>query len=108
MTDRELAACAECGMPCAPREYHPYAACLMFKACHSSTMVRENLEAVVNHRRTPTGEDARDAERYRWLRMRLAGEGHVFELVEYNADMHPELPRAVDAAIDAAMAKEKA
>lgn len=35
--------CADCGMPCTPREYHPYAACLMFKACHNSDTVRANL-----------------------------------------------------------------
>ncbi|OYD50667.1 hypothetical protein CBY09_07995 [Acidovorax kalamii] len=33
-------------MPCTPGEYHPYAACLMFKACHDSETVRANLEAV--------------------------------------------------------------
>lgn len=43
-----------------------------------------------------------DAERYRWLRLRLAGAEHVAELVEFNTDMHPELPDNVDAAIDAA------
>lgn len=41
-----LLPCGECGMPCAPGEYHPYAACLMFKACHNSGTVRSNLEAV--------------------------------------------------------------
>ena len=35
--------CTECGMACAVGEYHPYAACLMFKACHSSVTVRANL-----------------------------------------------------------------
>jgi hypothetical protein len=39
-------ACGDCGMPCEPNEYHPFAACLMFTACHSSTTVRENLNAV--------------------------------------------------------------
>lgn len=38
--------CGTCGMPCTPGEYHPYAACLMFKACHNSETVRTNLEAV--------------------------------------------------------------
>lgn len=41
-----LTNCAECGMPCAPGEFHPYAACLMFKACHNSGTVRENLAFV--------------------------------------------------------------
>jgi hypothetical protein len=38
--------CGECGMPNAG-EYHPYAACLMFKACKDSKIVRENLDAVL-------------------------------------------------------------
>lgn len=39
--------CQECGMVCrTPTEYHPYAACLMFKACHDGDKVRANLEAV--------------------------------------------------------------
>jgi len=38
--------CGTCGMPCTPGEYHPYAACLMFRACHNSETVRANLEAV--------------------------------------------------------------
>lgn len=44
--DTTLAPCGDCGMPCNPAEYHPYAACLMFKACHNSDTVRANLEAV--------------------------------------------------------------
>ena len=38
--------CQECGMFCGPLEYHPYAACLMFKACHDGDAVRGNLQAV--------------------------------------------------------------
>lgn len=41
--------CAECGMQCDPGEYHPFAACLMFKQCRDSETVRANLEAVVHH-----------------------------------------------------------
>lgn len=44
--DFDAKPCTECGMPCDPGEYHPFAACLMFKACHSSDTVRANLEAV--------------------------------------------------------------
>jgi hypothetical protein len=40
------APCAECGMPCTPTEYHPFAACLMFKACHNSETVKANLGAI--------------------------------------------------------------
>lgn len=43
MADVELLPCAECGMPCRAGEYHPFAACLMFKACHNSETVRANL-----------------------------------------------------------------
>lgn len=45
-------------------------------------------------------EDAKDAERYRWLRVRLAGAAHVNELEEYNQTMHGGLANDVDAAID--------
>jgi len=38
--------CAECGMSCSPNEYHPYAACLMFKACHNGDTVRANLPSL--------------------------------------------------------------
>ena len=36
-------ACAECGMQVRSGEYHPYAACLMFKGCGKAHTVRENL-----------------------------------------------------------------
>lgn len=39
--------CSECGMILhSTDEYHPYAACLMFKQCQDSVIVRANLEAV--------------------------------------------------------------
>ena len=41
--------CKECGMPVEDGEYHPYAACLMFKGCHNSDVVQANLDAVVAH-----------------------------------------------------------
>lgn len=42
--------CRECGMTMeAPGEYHPYAACLMFKQSGSCTTVRANLKAVVEY-----------------------------------------------------------
>jgi len=34
-------------MPVSINEFHPFAACLMFKACKSSRIVRANLEEVV-------------------------------------------------------------
>lgn len=41
--------CACCGMLCSPLEFHPYAACLMFKACQNGNTVRANLEFVVRY-----------------------------------------------------------
>ena len=40
--------CAECGMQVDAGEYHPYAACLMFRACASAQTVRTNLKAVLD------------------------------------------------------------
>jgi hypothetical protein len=42
--------CMECGM-CLENdgEYHPYAACLMFKGCRDGATVRANLNGVVAH-----------------------------------------------------------
>lgn len=42
----KLKPCGDCGMPVAAGEYHPFAACLMFKACGNSDTVRANLAAV--------------------------------------------------------------
>ena len=55
-------------MPVAANEYHPYIACLAFKASKSSTVVRENLSAAIREARV---EGAR--------RMRDAAEGVVFD-----------------------------
>lgn len=41
--------CHECGFPVMDGEFHPYAACLMFKACGNSDTVTANLKAVVVH-----------------------------------------------------------
>lgn len=56
--------CGTCGMPCTPGEYHPYAACLMFKACHNSETVRANLEAV---RATPQPTQAQAGLPWSWV-----------------------------------------
>lgn len=47
-----IAHCTECGMPCEAAEYHPYAACLMYMACHDSETVRANLPDIA-----PGGRD---------------------------------------------------
>lgn len=39
-------ACAGCGMGCYPAEYHPHAACTIFKATRSSSETRAALEQV--------------------------------------------------------------
>lgn len=44
-----FAPCGTCGMPCAPGEFHPYAACLMFCGDGSAVVVRANLAAVVEY-----------------------------------------------------------
>ena len=40
--------CKECGMAVRADEYHPYAACLMFKACGNSRTVMANLHAITD------------------------------------------------------------
>jgi hypothetical protein len=44
--DFSLTPCTECGMVCRPAEFHPFAACLMFKGCHDGDKVRANLAAL--------------------------------------------------------------
>ena len=41
--------CLECGMVTLGNQYHPYAACLMFRACRDGSVVRANLDAVIAH-----------------------------------------------------------
>lgn len=38
--------CKTCGMGLIPNEYHPPAACLMFKGCRNSEIVREEIRAM--------------------------------------------------------------
>lgn len=48
MKGRPLPACACCGMVLEhPEEYHPFAACLMYKQCKDESTVRANLFAVI-------------------------------------------------------------
>lgn len=39
-----MTTCQDCGMVCEPTEFHPFAACLMFKACHNGGLVRDSLQ----------------------------------------------------------------
>lgn len=50
--------CGECGMPTRRGEFHPYIACLAFKSCQSSKVVRENLDAIAEYRRAEGREAA--------------------------------------------------
>lgn len=50
MTDKNSAICQQCGMIVSPcHAYHPYAACMMFKASHSGKEVTANLQDVVEY-----------------------------------------------------------
>jgi uncharacterized lipoprotein YajG len=49
--------CQECGMACEPGEYHPYAACLMFKGCHNGDTVRDNLDGAARAAREAALEE---------------------------------------------------
>ena len=67
-TNVAMVPCDFCGMPCTPNEYHPYAACLMFKACHNSGTVRANLDAVrAQPAPAPTADATVDTFRLDWL-----------------------------------------
>jgi hypothetical protein len=45
---KETSTCIECGMPVKLGQYHPFAACLMFKQCHNSETVQANLWSIVD------------------------------------------------------------
>lgn len=38
--------CQECGMPVDTGEYHPYAACLIFKGCNDAETARANMSVL--------------------------------------------------------------
>lgn len=57
--------CKQCGMLVEPANaYHPYAACLMFKACRDGNVVQANLDAVVTHAKQPDEPVADDEAAY--------------------------------------------
>ena len=86
---QQLTTCADCGMPVAANEYHPYAACLMFKACHNSDTVRENLAAVME-RAQPAGEAEKTVDELAML-VRL-----LVHALRKAAPANPLSARAVD------------
>ena len=47
MSEIENGMCTECGMHVKLGEYHPYTACLMYKGCKDSVVVRANLTALI-------------------------------------------------------------
>lgn len=76
--------CAECGMRVRVDEYHPYAACLMFRGCHDTEAVRSNLLSV-QASGAQAEFDLRNAEQQSapvaWHRIRInSGGGFVPEL----------------------------
>ena len=73
MTEAGHSVCAECGMGCNAGEYHPYAACLMFKQCRNSETVRANLQ------------DVRDDS---YQQGRVAGIGECKDLVDSFAEAY--------------------
>ena len=72
MTEAGWTVCIECGMMCEAVEYHPYAACLMFKQCLNSETVRANLQAV------------RDDSYHQG---RVAGLREAVEIIKANSDV---------------------
>lgn len=50
--------CEECGMACEPREFHPFAACLLFKQTKDAAAVRANLAAVIEYGRQLAASDS--------------------------------------------------
>lgn len=44
-----MSKCPNCGMPLLEEDYHPYAACLMFKTCGDADVVRANLAETVDY-----------------------------------------------------------
>jgi hypothetical protein len=41
--------CAECGMACLPGDYHPYAACVMYRQCRQSEKVESWLKQIMDY-----------------------------------------------------------
>lgn len=65
--------CAQCGMRTdGPAVYHPYAACLMFKACKNGDTVQANLDAVVKY-----GRDMERKEQERAVAIARRDSGNV-------------------------------
>lgn len=56
----DLWTCQDCGMACATREFHPFAACLMYRECGDARTVRTNLAAVLVIARSLNAPDPLD------------------------------------------------
>jgi hypothetical protein len=46
---KQFILCAECGMPVLPKEYHPYAACVLYRQLGQSDKVSDLLLDVVRY-----------------------------------------------------------
>lgn len=73
--------CHDCGMPCSYGDYHPYAACLMFKDSHSSEIVRENLQAILEEGRATSTQTNRNKTANWQLIDTAPKDGTVIDLV---------------------------
>lgn len=100
----EMTKCQECGMPVKDGEFHPYAACLMYKACHSPEDVRGNIAALYQHGYTD-GHCAgrKEAEgKLKEAEALLRGASLTIEAIEKlvpNWTAYRDLPEAVEMAL---------
>lgn len=89
--------CQECGMACEPGEYHPFAACLMFKGCHNSKTVRANLPDIAQLRQLVQKEEMRE-----WIELMLIDLSHGGGvLIKGNTDAHAKLTSLLESALSA-------
>lgn len=92
-------------MPCEPCEYHPFGACLMFKACHNSDIVRANLKAIryeadrASHDRLSAEVEALRKDARRWRFFIDCGQPVTFLGVDYHDTA--SLNEAIDQAMQA-------
>ncbi|WP_321946535.1 hypothetical protein [Paraburkholderia sp. J10-1] len=94
MDAKELKPCAECGMHCEAGEYHPFAACLMFKQTRNAESVRANLKAVAEHAVAALPSDA--AQSPIGFRTRVPG----FAWVPWITDDQETIKRTIQDALD--------
>lgn len=78
--------CRECGMQIDKSlpYYHPYAACLMYKACNDNEVVQANLDAAIAHGAMLALESCKEAESqcYASLSLELIRPNSLYEGIE--------------------------